>query len=788
MKIAVIASHIGSSGIKPSGQHGGGELHTFAFLQILNEYYDVVAVTPNGFYPAFDSAKDYGFDLEGINWRPLGDTPDWLRSYDVMIAMDHGRLYPPICTRNILSVFFPQYPDWNTNGYDTIIANSDYTASWVKKYWGRDALTVYPPTNVQALAKDAGVYEKKKRITSVGRFFRVPGGNNKNHIVLIENFKKMMLPDWELCLIGAKQNKSYYEEVLEAIDGDDRIKLLHDLTREDYARTLGESSFIWAATGWPGVDEDGVEKQIAPSSREHFGIFPVEGAVLGAVPIVHNSGGTPEGPVLTWDTPERLRQVTLHLINDPVEWARESDRLSVKAVDFSVEVQTQRLIDVIERPVILGPSPTRGKIFVGAPPRESLVVGMVSDSAEITTGFGNITRTVGNGLSELGYNVKVLGLQDTHYGPPHYQDGLYTWRGWPGLSYSDLVDRFVQDENVDVVYVNYDPGNIRLVLDVMRDNGIMRPVVSYMPIEAAPVIDQMIETIRLTKLFNGETILYTKWAVDKVLEAGGPRCRYVHHGVDHAAFAPPGDGVAQDLRKAMGWTDKFVVVNVGRNKRSKNIIKLLDVAKIIKDGGNKDFVFYIHTNVNEVIPNSSLPLGEAAIRRGIDDIVYFPIDLHTQQYGVPYAEAREIHVEETDDPRRMQEYMLSAMTFIERLWLAQPNGAYCNTSMAEGFGLVPIEAMACGVPIVSVDDRGVQREVMGNAPLYVPGENLEYWHTTGELWNFDSDKMAGALLALRDGRVDRQEMIRDGLAQAEKYRWQNVVNVIDDAILRRVSL
>lgn len=788
MKIAVVSSHIGSSGIKPSGQHGGGELHTFAFLQILNQYYDVLAITPNGFYPAFDTASDYGFNLEGVDWRPLGDRIDWLRQFDVMLTMDHSRIYPPICTRNIMSVFFPQYPWWNTDGYDTIITNSDYTAKWVKAYWGRDALTVYPPTNIDELIKSAGIYEKKKRIVSVGRFFKVPGGNNKNHITLIKNFKELMLPDWELCLIGAKQDATYYQEILGAIDGDRRIKLLHDLSREDYAKTIAESTFVWAATGYPGIDEDGEENKIAPSSREHFGIFPVEAAALHTIPIVHNSGGTPEGPVLTWDTPEELQAITLQLIQDPLQWVRIADGLSAKALGFGIDAQAERLLSVIERPVVMLPSPERRKIFISAPPRESITVGMISDSAEITTGFGSITRMVGRGLKELGYNVKILGLQDAHYGPPHYKDELYTWRGWPGLAYTDLIERFIQDERIDIVYVNYDPGNIRLVFEVLMEKRIDKPVVAYMPIESAPVISQMVETVRLSKLFNGDTILYTQWAVDKILEAGGPRCQYVHHGSDHADFSLPPDGYAEELRAAMGWQDKFVVINVGRNKRTKNILSLLDTAKVLKDWGHSNFVYYIHSSINENIPNSSVPLDEAANARGLSDVVYFPIDLHSNPQGVPYTEPRHIHVEETSDPEALRDYALAAMTFVERMWLAHPNGAYCNTSLAEGFGLVPIEAMACGIPVVSVDDNGVQREVMGSAPLYVPGERLEYWNTAGELWNFDPKKMASALLALRDGEVDRQELIEDGLKQAAKYKWQDVVNVMDQAILRRISL
>jgi hypothetical protein len=73
-----------------------------------------------------------------LEWRPMGKDHSWLREagFDVQLVMDHGRLHAPILTRNILAVFFPQYPHWDVSGYDTIIANSGYTAKWVKAYGG----------------------------------------------------------------------------------------------------------------------------------------------------------------------------------------------------------------------------------------------------------------------------------------------------------------------------------------------------------------------------------------------------------------------------------------------------------------------------------------------------------------------------------------------------------------------------------------------------------------------------------------------------------------------------
>lgn len=50
--------------------------------------------------------------------------------------------------------------------------------------------------------------------------------------------------------------------------------------------------------------------------------------------------------------------------------------------------------------------------------------------------------------------------------------------------------------------------------------------------------------------------------------------------------------------------------------------------------------------------------------------------------------------------------------------------AFIHPSREEGFGLPPMEAMACGTPVISADIP-VSREVLGEAAIYYPVENYE---------------------------------------------------------------
>ncbi|MDZ4765317.1 MAG: glycosyltransferase family 1 protein [Chloroflexota bacterium] len=77
-------------------------------------------------------------------------------------------------------------------------------------------------------------------------------------------------------------------------------------------------------------------------------------------------------------------------------------------------------------------------------------------------------------------------------------------------------------------------------------------------------------------------------------------------------------------------------------------------------------------------------------------------------------------------------------------------------SVAEGFGLPVLEALACGTPVIACDIP-VMREITDDAAYLVkPG---------------DSRALAGALIALLIQDPLREEQITRGLSVATRYRW-----------------
>jgi glycosyltransferase involved in cell wall biosynthesis len=75
----------------------------------------------------------------------------------------------------------------------------------------------------------------------------------------------------------------------------------------------------------------------------------------------------------------------------------------------------------------------------------------------------------------------------------------------------------------------------------------------------------------------------------------------------------------------------------------------------------------------------------------------------------------------------------------------------------EGFGLPPLEAMACGSPVVC-SDAGSLPEVVGDAALMVPPEDVEAW--------------AAALHRVIADENLRREMIRKGRERVKLFSWE----------------
>jgi len=133
--------------------------------------------------------------------------------------------------------------------------------------------------------------------------------------------------------------------------------------------------------------------------------------------------------------------------------------------------------------------------------------------------------------------------------------------------------------------------------------------------------------------------------------------------------------------------------------------------------------------------------------------------------GADWHGADVIHQRIEDSPFRAR---IRKLGFVAKkdlpIWYAGAT-AMVYPSLFEGFGLPPIEAMACGCPVIS-STRGALGEVVGNA---------------AELINPESpDNICSALQSLALEPETRACLIQKGLARATEFSWEHAASQLCD--------
>ena len=84
----------------------------------------------------------------------------------------------------------------------------------------------------------------------------------------------------------------------------------------------------------------------------------------------------------------------------------------------------------------------------------------------------------------------------------------------------------------------------------------------------------------------------------------------------------------------------------------------------------------------------------------------------------------------------------------------------------EGFGIAPVEAMACGTPSVIAAGSGGLEEISGAAAVVVPERTPEAWRH-----------------GIREGGLRREELAARGRELAARYSWPVVAARTRDVLL-----
>jgi len=309
--------------------------------------------------PLLHSSNPWTRYREARAWNAALSKP-----YDLFVAITPW--LPPFChaRRGVLRITFPLldrqnvwpwgvawvgvpkwkhrlrclYAEWEWRrrfaGYQAAAANSRFTERWVRRRWGIECSTVYPPVEL-----DFPVREKRNLILSVGRFANsTPSKNQLEMILAFRNLSEVGgLDGWSYTTAGGlrdDQGEAAYVEKMRRAAAGGCVQILPNLDRERMVEMYGEAKVFWHAAGL------GEDEEARPEWTEHFGIVTVEAMGAGCVPIVTRKGGQPEivehgVSGFLWNTLDELKEYTKLLARDEGLRVRMAQAARARAQRFS---------------------------------------------------------------------------------------------------------------------------------------------------------------------------------------------------------------------------------------------------------------------------------------------------------------------------------------------------------------------------------------------------------------------------------------------------------------------
>ncbi|MFL5872742.1 MAG: glycosyltransferase family 4 protein [Solirubrobacterales bacterium] len=215
--------------------------------------------------------------------------------------------------------------------------------------------------------------------------------------------------------------------------------------------------------------------------------------------------------------------------------------------------------------------------------------------------------------------------------------------------------------------------------------------------------------------------------VERYYGVGPERVRVVHNGVDEAFT--PGDREAARAAVAARWgVEGPFVLHVGSTEPRKGIDVLVEATALAAAEGT----------------------GWQLVLAGSSGFGSEPTEAAARASGACH--------------------LLGPVSEGELLDLMRGAGTFAAPALFEGFGIAPLEAMACGTPAVIAGDSGGLEEISGPAAIVVAERSAAAWRE-----------------GLEKALTRPPELVERGLRHASRFRWPTVAAQVRDVLAETAS-
>jgi glycosyltransferase involved in cell wall biosynthesis len=224
------------------------------------------------------------------------------------------------------------------------------------------------------------------------------------------------------------------------------------------------------------------------------------------------------------------------------------------------------------------------------------------------------------------------------------------------------------------------------------------------------------------------------------------------------------------LRNALRWHDYAITLSDACVQELHSFCP----GKIINIGLGIDTINTYHPIPNPIKINDGNPekkviffLGDSRPRKGMTDFLQAADKVFASETNLVLWIASK---EKTNIQTNVPYMVFIRPTDNELARLYSACDVFVSASWYEGFGLPPLEAMACGAAVVTTDSRGIQEfAVDGGNCLIVPPRN--------------PDGLANAILLLLSKPELSDKLRKNGPITASKFDWNHATDRFEAALL-----
>lgn len=359
----------------------------------------------------------------------------------------------------------------------------------------------------------------------------------------------------------------------------------------------------------------------------------------------------------------------------------------------------------------------------------------ISDLDFKGSGYMQISVPLCKGLVEMGYDIRIIGLN--YAGNEHD----FPFSIIPCNNFKD-AHAMIHNLNIldkpDVVIVALDLPHQGFFLE--RIKGMNLKYICITPLENPPLTMSW-----AAPLLNCDAVFFiSEMGAQAARDAGVYNAQHIQIGIDEN-WKVPTEEDRKRIRETMDLDSKFVVLVVADNQERKNLWAALEIISRVKQSGVDNLQLIMITREHLQF---GWKLRDLTTELGINSEVMI------LERGMPFGQL---------------------WTFYAAADL------YLNTSKAEGLGLPVLEAMACGVPVLTNHTGALPELLEGGKGFTVP-PIYSFRDVWGNAWR-DMINVEAAAIKMRElMEQDLSETISKAKKYVDSRTWDIPTKQVADAI------